>query len=466
LVLYYLKKCSQICDFYSIYRTLFPNFVALAFFVKKLRKITLVLLVLSVVQNLQGQLIVDTNYTPQYLVHNVLLSNNIAVSNISYTGVNRAIGYFDGTHSNIGLKDGILMTTGSVEIAAGPFDSLNTGVYNHQPGDSALTAICGYTTYDACILQFDFVPYSDTVSFDFAFGSQEYLQYTCCKVNDVFGFFISGPGIAGTKNIALIPGTSTPISINTLNGGSCRCPPSVVPGCCGSNSNYYINNVTGKTVGYAGFTKIMKAVSPVNCGQPYHIKIAIADAHDSLWDSGVFLSGHSFRGGTNPLNISALPSDSICPNDKVSISFPDNNSNHVPTWTFPNDANIISGSGFGPYVLSWGSSGTRQISLLDTGACEYDHDSIIVNVAPCDVQVPNIFTPGSGDNNDVFRIINIDKYPYSNLQVYNRWGQQVYYSQNYNNDWNGGRECDGTYFYILTLENHEVKKGFVTIIRK
>jgi len=433
--------------------------------VKKLRKLALVILILSVFQNLQGQLIVDTNFSPQYLVHNVLLSNNIAVSNISYTGVNRAIGYFDGTHSNIGLGNGLLMTTGSVETAVGAFIPTSFGINNGLPGDSALSVIAGDSTFDACVLQFDFIPFSDTVSFDFAFGSQEYPKYTCCKENDVFAFFISGPGITGEKNIALIPGTSIPIALKTVNGKDSA--GSICGGSCfGANSNYYVDNLHGTTIGYGGFTKVLKAISDVTCGQTYHIKIAIADSYDHDFDSGVFLGGHSFRGGTTPLNISVSPSDSICPNDKVSISFPDNNPNHVPTWTFPNDANIISGSGFGPYVLSWGTSGARQISLLDTGACEYDRDSITINVAPCDVQVPNVFTPGSGDNNDVFRIINIDKYPYSNLQIYNRWGQQVYYSQNYNNNWNGGKECDGTYFYILTLENHEVKKGFVTIIRK
>ena len=163
-----------------------------------------------------AQLTVDTTVAPDKLV-NILLSNSIIAYNVKYTGAHKAIAYFDGTHSNIGLKNGILMTTGSAYVAIGPNNPSNRGVDNNTPGDSSLTAISGDSTHDACILEFDFVPYSDSVSFDFVFGSEEYPEFTCCKVNDVFAFFISGPGIAGQKNIALVPKTLIPISINTLN---------------------------------------------------------------------------------------------------------------------------------------------------------------------------------------------------------------------------------------------------------
>lgn len=429
-------------------------------------KAILLLVVISCQTYLHAQLIVDTTKTPQYLVNNILLSNNITVSNIKYTGANRAIGYFDGTKSNLGIANGILMTTGSVYIAAGPYIPSSKGIDNGLPGDSALTALCGDSTFDACILEFDFVPYADSVSFDFAFGSQEYPNYTCSTENDVFAFFISGPGIVGTKNIAVVPGTNIPISINSING-SWAYPNSglCVGTCCSSNAQYYIDNGTGTTVGYGGFTKIMKAVSAVTCGQTYHIKIGIADAEDPYLDSGVFLSGHSFRGGTIPLNISAVPLDSVCPNDKVAVYFPDTNPSHTFTWSF-GSANVQSGSGNGPYVVDWPTSGAKQIGVVVTGPCMYDRDSVTINVNPCDVQVPNVFTPGTGDINSTFTIANLEKYPNTNLQIFNRWGAEVYFSTNYQNNWNGGNVSDGTYYYILTLENLVVKKGFVTILRK
>lgn len=426
----------------------------------------LLLLFINCFGGIHAQLIVDTTYSPQYLVNNILLSNNITVSNVKYTGARGAISYFDGTRSNIGIPNGILMTTGNVEIAARAYNPLDRGIDNGEPGDSALTVLSGDSTFNACILEFDFVPYADSVSFDFAFGSEEYPGFTCCPENDVFAFYINGPGISGTRNIALVPGTNTPISVSSINGnwtcsGSGRC----IGTCCSSNGQYYVDNTKGTTVGYGGFTKLMKAKSAIVCGQTYHIKIAIADSYDPYYDSGVFLSGHSFRGGTSPLNISAIPLDSVCPNDKVTVYFPDTNPSHTFTWSWSN-ANIESGSGNGPYVVDWPTSGPKQIGVVVTGPCMYDRDSVTINVNPCDVTVPNIFTPGTGDANSTFAIINLNRYPNSNLQIFNRWGEQVYFSDNYQNDWNGGSVPDGTYYYILTLENLVVKKGFVTIVRK
>ncbi|HXB13546.1 MAG TPA: choice-of-anchor L domain-containing protein, partial [Bacteroidia bacterium] len=136
-------------------------------------------ILLMVSQNIAwAQLAVDTNETPSQLVKTIL-SNSIIAYNIKYTGEHGAIGYFDGTHSNIGLNNGVIMTTGRATNAIGPSNPGNKGVNNGLPGDSALTVISGDSTFDACILEFDFVPYADTMSFDFVFGSQEYPEFTC-----------------------------------------------------------------------------------------------------------------------------------------------------------------------------------------------------------------------------------------------------------------------------------------------
>lgn len=411
-----------------------------------------------------SQLVVDTTRTPAQLVQNVMLGGNLVAYNIKYTGANRAIAYFNGSYSNIGLNYGILMTSGSAKNAIGPNNPADRGVRNNLPGDTALTRICGDSTYDASILEFDFVPYADTVSFNFVFGSEEYPQFTCCKVNDVFAFFISGPGISGTRNIALVPNTAIPISINTLNG-DCTKLSDCGGGCCNSNSEYYIDNSGGSSIQYTGFTKVMKALSPVECGRAYHIRIAIADGGDGYYDSGVFLGGGSFVGGTNAEHITYSPSDSICPNDPVTISFPDNDPTHIFKWSF-NGANVALGSGSGPYTVSWQTSGEKQVRVSVSGPCAYNLDSAFIYVGTCDIKVPNIFTPGSGDINARFYIFNLDKYPNTNLTVYDRWGETVYSSPNYKNNWNGGNLPEGTYYYILTLANGETKQGFVMILRK
>ncbi|HXP49116.1 MAG TPA: gliding motility-associated C-terminal domain-containing protein, partial [Bacteroidia bacterium] len=147
------------------------------------------------------------------------------------------------------------------------------------------------------------------------------------------------------------------------------------------------------------------------------------------------------------------------------VYFPDTNSHDTLTWSF-SGANIESGSGNGPYVIDWSNSGPKMVGVVVKGPCMYDRDSVIINVGACDVQVPNIFTPGTNDKNAMFFIYNLDKYPNANLQIFNRWGSTIYYSTNYQNNWTGDKNPDGTYYYILTLENGVVKKGFVTIVRK
>src|SRR5581483_947973 len=102
-------------------------------------------------------------------------------------------------------------------------------------------------------------------------------------------------------------------------------------------------------------------------------------------------------------------------------------------------------------VVSWPTSGQKQVIVSVSGPCAYDIDSVSVNVSPCDVRVPNVFTPGSADENSVFAIGEIEKYPNSNLTIFSRWGEVVFYSTNYHNEWTGGKLADGTYFYVLNL---------------
>ena len=126
-------------------------------------------------------------------------------------------------------------------VAAGPIDGLLGGpadVDAGQPGsglaDNDLLAVAQsvnpaiLSTSDAVILEFDFVPSSNVAAFNFVFASDEYLQWIGSVFNDVFAFFVSGPGITGpysspagfpggSANVALVPGTNTPITISTIH---------------------------------------------------------------------------------------------------------------------------------------------------------------------------------------------------------------------------------------------------------
>lgn len=263
-------------------------------------RISVLLLFVSFGSGLYAQLSVDGTLTPAQLVQNVLLGPGVTVSNITYTGSINCRGTFDGTSANIGFASGVLLSCGDIANAVGPNNSESASGANGLVGDPDLDLIMSPTTSeDATILEFDFVPLSDTVKFRYVFGSEEYMEYVSSfpgGINDGFGFFISGPGINGpfsnnAENIAIIPGTTLPVTMFNLN--------------LNNNGAYYFDNgcggcffggtaPDGLTVQYDGFTVPLTAISPVQCGQTYHIKIVIGDGGDAIIDSGVFLEAESF----------------------------------------------------------------------------------------------------------------------------------------------------------------------------
>jgi gliding motility-associated-like protein len=255
-----------------------------------------------------SQLTTATSQTPTQLVENVLVGGGVDISNVTYTGDANAIGSFNGTNTNLGLGSGIILTTGTVlnvtdggvfgsgqQGPFGPNDASGGGVDNAAAGYAPLTDIVNNDTYNAAILEFDFGPQSDSIKFRYVFGSEEYPENVGADFNDVFAFFISGPGFGGTVNMATIPGTTDLISVNSVNNGDNNTGP------C-QNCAYYIHNGDGNSgpqqtdntvIQYDGFTTVITASAQVECGETYHLKIAIADVGDGIFDSGIFLEANS-----------------------------------------------------------------------------------------------------------------------------------------------------------------------------
>ena len=230
----------------------------------------------------------NSGLTPTDLV-NILMGEGIVVSNISYSGTNISAGTFSGGTGIIGFESGIILSTGNISSVVGPNTYDNTTTDNGMPGDADLDALIpGYTTYDATVLEFDFVPTSSIVTFEYVFGSEEYNEFVNTEYNDVFGFYING------VNCALIPGTwvITPVSINNVNGGNPY-------GTNANNSEFYRNNDLDDGGGSInteldGLTVVLTVTANVNPGETNHIKLAIADAGDSFFDSAVFIKAGSF----------------------------------------------------------------------------------------------------------------------------------------------------------------------------
>ena len=254
-------------------------------FMKKIYTFLISLLCLGTVS---AQLSVTGGYTAQQLAE-ILVGPGFTVTNATLTGDSVAAGVFDGTNSNIGATSGVILCTGDINIAVGPNDQSGASVSNGMPGIPELDAIAGVTTNDAVVLQFDFEVQTEFITFNYIFASEEYLEFVDA-FNDVFAFWIAGPGISGWENIALIPNTTVPVTINNINDQD--------------HWQYYVNNGDGTTpalnptVQYDGFTTLLAAKKDglIPC-ETYTLKLAIADALDYSLDSGVLLEENSLVQG-------------------------------------------------------------------------------------------------------------------------------------------------------------------------
>jgi outer membrane protein OmpA-like peptidoglycan-associated protein len=144
-------------------------------------------------------------------------------------------------------------------------------------------------TFDAVIIEMDIVPTADTLSFNYVFGSEEYDEFVGTSYNDVFAFFISGKGVEGQVNLAVVPNTNDPVSVNSINNGGTSDYYRRA-----SHPTYYVSNVDGNLgIEYDGMTKLMEIKKAVTPYETYHLKLAIADVGDNAYDSGVLIEGHS-----------------------------------------------------------------------------------------------------------------------------------------------------------------------------
>lgn len=259
----------------------------------------------------QSLLQVQTGMTPTSLVQDVLVGGGcFQISNVTFSGVPEQIGMFTNGLTNIGFDQGIILGTGDINVAPGPNDSDGASQgYGFSTPDVELENLTNGNTFDMASVEFDFVPTQAQVSFEYAFASEEYCEYVNTQFNDVFGFFISGPGIVGTQNIALIPATNTPVTINNVNHlvNSGLYTHNTPPGGKNCGGIPPANGPAVQELQYDGFTKKMVAIANVTPCQTYHIKIKIADVGDGVWDSAVFLRANSFNAGNGVLVSPAYP---------------------------------------------------------------------------------------------------------------------------------------------------------------
>jgi large repetitive protein len=243
--------------------------------------------------NLKAQLAVSPGGTAQQLAE-LISGQGVQILNPIINCPTNGYGTYNASVVNFQSEEGLILATGKITNAVGPNNTESKTTDFNAPGNSLLTTISGFETYDGCVFEFDIIPQGDSLKFNFTFASEEYQEYVGTPFNDVFGFLISGPGIVGdpglgvNKNIAVLPGTNIPVTVNEINNGN----PNLFPPYPATNPNYFVPNPLNPTaqIQYDGWTKDLFAeVADLEACQTYHLILSIADASDEFWDAAVFI---------------------------------------------------------------------------------------------------------------------------------------------------------------------------------
>ncbi|PHS04584.1 MAG: hypothetical protein COA88_13420, partial [Kordia sp.] len=247
--------------------------------------------------------------TASQLAAQLSVNGGFTISNAALSNPNTnplQLGTFsNGTGAGLTIDDGIMLTTGEVGYAltntGGSYSGSSMQPWPLTHSDPDLIAIEPEATLDAVIFEFDFTisgTEPKVFALDYQFASEEYDYYVCSKWNDTFGFFISGGDLTGSSNLATISGNN--VAVNFINSGACggAGDASIYSSDLNNSSLYIDNNPGTSNMIFNGFTTQLRAYTILRPGISYHMKLAIADVKDRVYDSAVFI---------NPIQIFPLP---------------------------------------------------------------------------------------------------------------------------------------------------------------
>jgi gliding motility-associated-like protein len=332
---------------------------------------------------------VNTSFTANDLVDKLIGTNNtcLSVSNVSVTGYNsggiKSYGYVNANSSGFEISEGILLTSGDAANSPGSLTGIQSfGNNSGWDGDNDLETAAGiYNTTNATILEFDFIPNTNKISFDYMFLSEQYLRQGdpgTCGYTDGFAFLIKKTTDTNYKNLALVPNTNTPITSETVRGpgGSCQ----------ESNSQYFGHyNPNGSPTSFNGQTAILTAETDVIPGTKYHIKLVIADQGNGLYDSGVILKAGSLV-GSKDLGPDRLISTNnpLCEGSTLTLDATVSGA----TYQWYQNGNILSGETFATYTVN--SPGKYEV-YISNSSCNL-RGSILVEYLEKAIVAPTTFT--------------------------------------------------------------------------
>ncbi|WP_178983871.1 T9SS type B sorting domain-containing protein [Winogradskyella helgolandensis] len=276
------------------------------------------------------QVTVDNSVSPQDLIQNTLIQGCVEVSNINSPSNGSSIGigsygYFERASSDFPFENGIVLTTGNATSAG---NGQNNDILNEGDAtwltDSDLEATLGISgTVNATSIEFEFISISNQIQFNYILASEEYFGNFPCDYSDGFAFLIKEAGTSDPyTNIALIPGTSTPVNTQTVHD-------EIVGFCPASNGEYFEGYNLGDT-NYNGRTAVLSATATIQPNVQYQIKLVIADQNDQNYDSAVFIEGNSFDASVD------LGEDFSTCASSVALDGNIDNPNAVYSWYFNN----------------------------------------------------------------------------------------------------------------------------------
>ena len=267
---------------------------------------------------------VDESYTPQDLVEDILINSpcanvfNVSVSGGNFASGEKSYGFFDATGTGFPFENGIILSTGKINNSPGPNSYLSDdGGSMGWNGDPDLNQALGLSnSFNATILEFDFIPLGNHISFDYIFSSEQYLSSPTsgqCNFTDGFAFLLKEASATTYDNLAVIPGTNIPVKENAVRVPGTICPPPNAPYFDAFNDDNHPTNYNGQPV-------VLTAQADVIPGQTYHIKLVIADEGNYRYDSAIFLGGGSFNFGID-IGDDRLIADGnpLCPSETLVV---------------------------------------------------------------------------------------------------------------------------------------------------
>lgn len=333
---------------------------------------------LSIAQNIHADW---TTYTPQQLIEDILIDSpcieNVVVTNTiggDFETADLSYGYFDGSGSSFPFQRGIVLSTGKLVNTEGPNDRLSDDDAPGWIGDADLENVLNETnTLNATIMEFEFTSLASQISFRYLFASEEYQENdpNTCVYSDLFGFLIRPVTDTQYTNIALVPGTNTPVKVTTVH-------PDISGGCAAINEDYFESfNGTASPINFNGQTKVMTATATVNPNETYHVKLVIADHVNYRYDSAVFLEAGSFELTTDLGEDRLIANNTaLCQNEILDLDAaqPGNN-----TYDWFKDAVLVQ-SGINPtYTVT--DAGIYSVEVTLSNSC-ISYGEIIVEYAP------------------------------------------------------------------------------------